>query len=51
MQLSGLKLVVIELGGFASGVVALYAAGRPSLAGIFAATIAINRLLMVAWHQ
>jgi hypothetical protein len=32
-------------------IVALYAAGQPVLAGIFAIVLIINRILLLLWHQ
>ncbi|MDF2626238.1 MAG: hypothetical protein K0R39_69 [Symbiobacteriaceae bacterium] len=42
----GLEVVI-----FGAAAVALWAAGRPGLAGAFAAVAIINRVLMVVWQQ
>jgi quinol-cytochrome oxidoreductase complex cytochrome b subunit len=43
--------LVLELVVFGSAAAALYAAGRPALAGSFALTVVINRVLMHLWGQ
>lgn len=51
VQVSDLVRMVLELVIFGSAAVALWAAGRPGLAGVFAAAVIINRILMIVWRQ
>lgn len=43
--------LLLEVLVFGSAVVALYRAGRPTLALVFAAAVVINRVLMMVWNQ
>jgi hypothetical protein len=49
--LSGPLHLIMELFVFGLPAVALYAAGRPALAGTFGLVVLINRLLMYVWGQ
>lgn len=50
-QLREPLLLVAEVVVFAAAAVALYAAGRPTLAWLLAAVFVINRALMYIWGQ
>ncbi len=43
--------VALELVIFGLGVAALYAAGRPRLAQVFAGLVVVNEVLLLAWDQ
>jgi hypothetical protein len=51
VALPGLVHLVLELLIFGLGIAALYAAGYPTLAGIFALVVVINRVLIAVWGQ
>jgi hypothetical protein len=51
MKLHGAPHLLLELAVFGSGAGALYAAGRPGLAGAFGLVVVINRILMYVWGQ
>lgn len=42
---------ILELVVFAIAIIALYSAGKPSLAAIFALIYIVNRTLIYVWHQ
>jgi hypothetical protein len=50
-QPHGVWHLLLEVVIFGSGVVALFAAGKPSLAWVFGLVIVVNRVLMFAWKQ
>jgi hypothetical protein len=51
IPLHGVLHGLVELVVFGSGVVALYAAGYPTLAFVFGIVIVVNRVLMIVWGQ
>jgi len=50
-QLQGGWRILLEVVIFGSGVVALFAAGKPYLAWVFGLVIVVNRVLMFVWKQ
>jgi hypothetical protein len=51
IQLAGPIHLVLGLVLFGMGVAALFAAGQPNLALIFALAVVLNQILTVIWHQ
>jgi len=51
VEVPGPVRLALELAVFGSAAAALYAAGRPSVAGALAVTYAVNRVLMAVWNQ
>jgi hypothetical protein len=51
VQLPGPIHLALTLALFGLGVAALFAAGQPRLAVIFAVVVVLNQLLLAFWHQ
>jgi len=49
--LTGYARLIFDAGILGGSVLALYAAGRPGLAGLFGAAMALNELLLLIWKQ
>ncbi|WP_069187954.1 YrdB family protein [Bacillus sp. FJAT-27251] len=47
----GFIRLILEIAIFGLAIIALYGAGHPSLALIFAILVLINRILMTIWNQ
>ena len=50
-RLKGLALLLFKIAVFGLAIIALAAAGQPSLAGIFALAVVVNLTLGVIWRQ
>jgi hypothetical protein len=49
--LSGVSFLTLELILLASGSVALFASGKPSLGWVYTVTFFVNKMLLVVWKQ
>jgi hypothetical protein len=49
--LSGASYLTLELILFASGSVALFASGKPTLGWVYTITLIVNKVLLVLWKQ
>ena len=50
-RLSGIPFTVMDILLLGSGAVALYASGQVTLAGIYAAVLAVSEILRLIWKQ
>jgi hypothetical protein len=49
--LSGVSHLTLELFLLASGAIALFASGRPTLGWAYTSVLLVNKILMVVWRQ
>lgn len=49
--LTGVSFFVLEMLLFASGAVALFASGKPSLGWAYTITLLVNKALLTVWNQ
>jgi hypothetical protein len=49
--LSGASYLTLELFLLASGAIALFASGRPTLGWAYTSVLLVNKILMVVWRQ
>lgn len=50
-SLTGISFFVLEMLLFASGAVALFASGKPSLGWAYTITLLVNKILLTVWKQ
>jgi hypothetical protein len=49
--LSGASFLTLEMILFATGALALFASGKPTLGWVYTITIVVNKILLIVWKQ